>query len=1238
MSAQTGTIKQLELENFKSYKGATVVGPFTSFSCIVGPNGSGKSNIMDALSFVLGTAATSLRGKKATDFINRQVLASNKAAKASVTIVVCRGEGTIRLTRSVGAKGDMSVFLDNRAIDEKEFLLVLRKLGISARTNTFLVFQHEVEAIAHKKARELTELIEQVSGSAELKEEYNNRKRAMDQCAEGLTNASLEKRGATAEVNQMRLHKKEADKFKEVSTLLSEHRSDLALTELFHLETQLLKQKEHLAHFEAEVKKIEEGLTSEDRVKKMKKEYADKHKVYLDKLKGNRLAATTYREKRSIVDRIKASVAHFERKIEDLSKELTQAKDSSAVRSKEKSRLEEHLRHQESLLAAFNKQCEEDDHKSGAQGRLTAAQLQEYKNLKRDADIKTITQRQEQESIRRQYESISEGRKQGTLALEGRQAAIRELEAAVHRSVQRIEEGKSKALEAANEVKRLEADLTSLKDQMVKVSSRHTHDDAELKQIESQLLELRHVKEDTRSNVKAQEALDALKNMFGGVRGRLVDLIVPEEGYRIAVTVALGKNLEAIVCDTTETALNCVRYLKEQRLNTMSFIPLEGAQGRGVDDRLRGFGGTCKPIVDVLRYEPSLEPAIRYSVGQTLVCSGMEEARRIAFGGPERQKVVTLEGNVLLKNGSIQGGLAAVQSRAKKWDEKRYDELKAARDAILERVGGGSEAEEARLLVEVRNCEAKLQTFTHRISALNADVSLQTSTCEGLRASLKKEKDQLHALEAKVAHYNTLLEKSEGELSAIDKQISDIEKTVFAVFQKAAGIADISELDRKETLQARLRIEKRRTYLVAIQQLKHSIDAEDKRLGVRQPADIQEAISKAKKELAACAQELTKEMGVAQDWSKRAEAAQAAIATAKGELDAMEAAIRNASRSSEGEVRRVFALRKNINMAVGACNALRQQRASLFQRCRIEEIDLPTTPYQNQPGSKRPRQGDASPDAFLDHVSISEPFQTFSEGTGSNAKETLICVDFAGLSAARRREAVSEEAFRAFKLRTEAAIDQLEREVEVIAPNLKAYSRFSSSEQKLDKTAVFVDEAREKHRAATIEFNRVKEARLQRFHALFEPLVDHVDRIYKELTRSTRAHDVHGTAYLALEDSDEPYNGGTLYNAVPPMKRFMTIDALSGGERTMAAMALLFAFHATSPTPFFVLDEVDAALDVGNVQKLAHYLRSNSKSCQFIVVSLKEELYHTAETLIGVHKDQEKQTSSIKTLSLQGYS
>ena len=147
--------------------------------------------------------------------------------------------------------------------------------------------------------------------------------------------------------------------------------------------------------------------------------------------------------------------------------------------------------------------------------------------------------------------------------------------------------------------------------------------------------------------------------------------------------------------------------------------------------------------------------------------------------------------------------------------------------------------------------------------------------------------------------------------------------------------------------------------------------------------------------------------------------------------------------------------------------------------------------------------------------------------------------------------------------------------------------------------------------------------------------MEHVDRIYRELTIGTRAQDVAGSAYLQVESSDEPYLGGTRYVATPPMKQYREMDQLSGGERTMAAMALLFAIHATAPTPFFVLDEVDAALDSGNVVKLAQYLRKHAGAgCQYIVVSLKEQLYHLADGLVGVYKDTARESSGVVTMDL----
>lgn len=139
--------------------------------------------------------------------------------------------------------------------------------------------------------------------------------------------------------------------------------------------------------------------------------------------------------------------------------------------------------------------------------------------------------------------------------------------------------------------------------------------------------------------------------------------------------------------------------------------------------------------------------------------------------------------------------------------------------------------------------------------------------------------------------------------------------------------------------------------------------------------------------------------------------------------------------------------------------------------------------------------------------------------------------------------------------------------------------------------------------------------------------------MYKDLTRS-EAFPIGGHAYLDIEDdTDTPYLSGIKYHAMPPLKRFRDMEHLSGGEKTIAALALLFAVHSYQPSPFFVLDEVDAALDNANVEKIKKYIREHAgPGMQFIVISLKTGLFQDSESLVGVYRDQE--VNSSKTLTL----
>ena len=143
---------------------------------------------------------------------------------------------------------------------------------------------------------------------------------------------------------------------------------------------------------------------------------------------------------------------------------------------------------------------------------------------------------------------------------------------------------------------------------------------------------------------------------------------------------------------------------------------------------------------------------------------------------------------------------------------------------------------------------------------------------------------------------------------------------------------------------------------------------------------------------------------------------------------------------------------------------------------------------------------------------------------------------------------------------------------------IQAHEAFSNITQKLKDTGADFDKAKEKHRKATADFQKIKNERSKRFMNAFNHIDEALKTIYRDMTKSSK-HPLGGNAYLSLDDTEEPYKGGMKFNAMPPMKRFRDMEQLSGGEKTVAALALLFAIHSYHPAPFFVMDEVDAALD-----------------------------------------------------------
>jgi len=203
---------------------------------------------------------------------------------------------------------------------------------------------------------------------------------------------------------------------------------------------------------------------------------------------------------------------------------------------------------------------------------------------------------------------------------------------------------------------------------------------------------------------------------------------------------------------------------------------------------------------------------------------------------------------------------------------------------------------------------------------------------------------------------------------------------------------------------------------------------------------------------------------------------------------------------------------------------------------------------------------------------------------------------------------------------------------------MKTAERLVATEARLHAIDTAFAETRKRAGAAKKAFEEVKQKRHDLFMKAYTHISENIGGTYKDLTKSPQ-FPLGGQAYLDMEDSTEPYLEGLKYHAMPPLKRFRDMEHLSGGEKTIAALALLFAIHSYQPSPFFVLDEVDAALDNVNVSRVANYVREHaSPGMQFIVISLKAGFFQESETLVGVMQDQgNDKTSKYFSLDLRKY-
>lgn len=1223
-----GYLKLIEIENFKSYKGRQIIGPFHKFTAIIGPNGSGKSNLMDAISFVLAEKTSNLRVKTLKDLIHGAPVGKPAANRAFVSMVYQQDSGQeLNFSRIIiGSSSEYRI--NSKVVNLAEYSEELEKLGILIKARNFLVFQGAVESIAMKNPKERTALFEEISRSGELAQEYDRLKKEMVKAEEDTQFNYHRKKNIAAERKEAKQEKEEAERYQRLKDEVVRAHVQLQLFKLFHRESEIEKLNRELAHRNKEIDKDRKRMDRvEDELKDKKKELGRMMRDQQTIEKEIKEKDADLNQKRPLYIKAKENTAHKIKKLEAARKSLQNAQKCYKKRKGDMDELDREQGSVEMARQEFEERMEEEAQSQGQDLQLEENQVKAYHRLKEEASKRAATLAQELEKFNRDQKAD-----QDRLDLEERKKI--ETEAKIKQKIREIEENQKRiekledyittSRQSLDEQKRMEEELT---EEVEQAKRRIDEINTELNQVMEQLGDARIDRQENSRQQRKAEILESIKRLYpGSVYGRLIDLCQPtQKKFQIAVTKVLGKNMDAIIVDSEKTGRDCIQYIKEQRGEPETFLPLDYLEVKPTDEKLRELRG-AKLVIDVIRYEPPhIKKALQYACGNALVCENVEDARRIAFGGPYRHKTVALDGTLFQKSGVISGGASDLKAKARRWDEKAVDKLKDRKEKLTEELKEQMKAK--RKEAELRQVQSQAHGLQMRLKYSQSDLEQTKTRHLSLNMQEKsKLESELANFSPRINDIKRIVQSRERDMKDLKDRMNLVEDEVFLDFCKEIGVRNIREFEEEkvkrqnEIAKKRLEFETQKTRL-AIQ-----LDYEKNQLKEDQEKVImwEQTVKKDENEIEKLKKEEQRNMKIIDETMAQLQDLKNQHLAKKSEVNDKNHEMEEIRKKLGGANKELTQLQKEVTAIETKLEQKRSDRHNLLQACKMQDIRLPL------------RSGTMDDISQEEGSSQAEETLSSSQKASSTvlAKEALIEIDFSSLSE-DLKDSLSEEELKAEMNTLQQRLNEQQSILQRIsAPNMKAMEKLESVRDKFQETSDEFEAARKRAKKAKQAFEQIKKERFDRFNACFESVATNIDEIYKALSRNSSAQ-----AFLGPENPEEPYLDGINYNCVAPGKRFRPMDNLSGGEKTVAALALLFAIHSYKPAPFFVLDEIDAALDNTNIGKVANYIKDQSvQNFQAIVISLKEEFYTKADSLIGVYPEQgDCVISKVLTFDLSQY-
>lgn len=1157
--------KRIEMHGFKSFAEPVTIEFHRGVTCVIGPNGSGKSNISDAIRWVLGEQSPKmLRGGKMEEVIFSGTESRKSRGMAEVVLVIDNSAGQlpidyneVAITRRVFRSGESEYLINGNQCRLKDIRELIMDTGIGVDGYS-LIGQGKIADIISNKTESRREIFEEAAGIVMYRTRKAESERKLQQASDNLERVNDIIGEIEGRIDGLREDSIKAREYIELRDKNKELEINITLSNIESLESKNETVKEDLSR-----------LADKLRQAKGRREEADRNLVQAGQSSG-RLQQVMEESRKKFMEQTEELNSLISRK--KLSSERLSSIGSDCARLEE-----EILQVDEKLQREQSHKQEWEQIKASADSQLAQAgeKLEEKLEIQQELEAELT---QAEQSAGRHKEDIFSIHSRIS-SWNGEISSLENLKDTLERRKQQLlEEQENGSLQKSGNLQQLK-DLESKKDLMQqqlsagRLALQEQEDTCaaqtmEERQLSKDLEKLRISAGELSARKKTIEEMESnyegynyavkfiMKAGIKGLYGTVAELITVPRGFEVAIETALGAALQNIVCEDDGSAQRAVARLKESRAGRLTFLPVSSIRPGRSQDQV-GFlqePGFQGIGSDCIETETRYKPVIQYLLGRVVIVDTMDHAVRMSKKG-SGLRFVTLEGEIINAGGAITGG--------------RYKNKTAN---LLERKAEVAELEEK--LGEIRakgrdifTAQKKLQTAIEKgrgqilhLQEQNRNLELELLGAENQRNLLKS---GLEDFSQKSAKWQQELNHIREEQLSSQNMMDELNQKVRDKKQEISQKEDLAKQQLDLYDQKKQQAEALKEEITAFR-----IEAENYKNRRTSAHEMTQRIRHSLQELQEDRQSKEKRMAELIRERESLEAGQ----------EGMEENIRLAAETKESIGLYLEELAEEQAQAARRTGELNREK---------EELQQQETALQNQ--------------KYELEIKAAK-----NETQLNNYKEKL-WEDFE-VSYIQAMEFKKEEFVLSAAIRDNRLIKNRIKELgEVNTGAIAEYETVNERYQFLTGQRKDILESADSLRQIIEDMDRTIK---RRFRESFQQVGIQFEKVFTQLFGG-------GHAQLRLDNEKEPLESGIDIIAQPPGKKLQNINLLSGGEKTMTAIALMFAVLKTKPTPFCILDEVEAALDDANVQRFARYLKTFD-NIQFTLVTHQKATMEHADVLYGV--------------------